>query len=557
MWERGMECVGDCAVAIPVPGDAGTPATTARVRAIAAAVAQAGFAGVVDVVPSADRVTVCYDVLTIGSLDALLAALASCAAEAVAHATAAPPTIHEIPVVYGGDEGPDLAEACQRLGLDRQTLIARHTAIDYLVTAVGFTPGFAYLGGLDPGLALPRRATPRTRVPAGSVGIGGSQTGVYPFASPGGWQIIGRTSRRLFAPTASPPALCTVGDRVRFVAVEAGPGIGHSGGEVESVDELPKPSHTAADRAVTVLSAGLMTSVQDLGRVGHRVSGVTVGGAADPAAAIAANLLVGNPPDTAVLELTLTGPSLRFPQDTLVALTGGSFSGLPGWRPVHVPAGTTIDLGHATHGCRGYLAIAGGVAVPLVLGSRSTHLAAGFGGLAGRPLIAGDDLPIGPPPPPPADFRFSLSPALLPLPATPARLRLIPEPGLAQAAVPWGDPFRVSARSNRMGLRLEGPPVACAGSGISAGVVPGTVQVPPDGQPILLGADCQTIGGYPVLGHVISADLRLAAQLRPGEHVCFEPATLAEAHAAWRERAAALETLAGTLGARRQGGLGV
>lgn len=552
-----MECVGDCAVAIPVSGEAGTPETTTRVRAIAAVVEQAGFAGVVDVVPSADRVTVCYDVLAIDSLDSWLAGLAACAEGAAAHATAAPSALHEIPVVYGGDDGPDLDEVCQRLGLDRQTLIARHTAVDYLVTAVGFTPGFAYLGGLDPGLALPRRATPRTRVPAGSVGIGGNQTGVYPFASPGGWQIIGRTSRRLFAPTASPPALCTVGDRVRFVAVEEGPGIGPSDGEVESVDEFPKPSHTAADRAVTVLSAGLMTSVQDLGRVGHRASGVTVGGAADPAAAIAANLLVGNPPDAAVLELTLTGPVLRFPQDTLVALTGGSFSGLPGWRPVHVPAGTTIDLGHATHGCRGYLAVAGGIDVPFVLGSRSTHLAAGFGGLAGRPLIAGDRLPIGKPPPLPADVRFSLSPALLPLPTSPARLRLIPQPGLARGAVPWGEAFQVLARSNRMGLRLAGPALSCAGSGISRGVVPGTVQVPPDGQPILLGADCQTIGGYPVLGHVISADLRLAAQLRPGERVCFEPATLAEAHAAWRERAALLETLAGTLEARRKVRLGV
>ena len=552
-----MECVGDCAVAIPVPGDAGTPAATARVRALATTVEQAGIAGVVDVVPSPDRVTICYDLLTIGSLDALLAALASCVTEAAAPANEATPVIHEIPVVYGGDEGPDLAEVCQQLGLDRQTLIARHTAVDYLVTAVGFTPGFAYLGGLDPSLALPRRATPRTRVPAGSVGIGGGQTGVYPCASPGGWQIIGRTSRRLFDPTASPPALCAVGDRVRFVAVEAGHRSHGAGGEGESGDERPRPSHSAADRCVTVVSAGLMTTVQDLGRGDHRASGVTVGGAADPAAAVAANLLVGNPPGAAVLELSLTGPVLRFPHDVVLALTGGTFSGLPGWRPVRIAAGTTIDCGHATRGCRGYLAVAGGIDVPPVLGSRSTHLAAGFGGLAGRPLLPGDRLPIDEPPPLPADFRFSLSPALLPLPTSPARLRLIPQAERPREAIPWGEAFRVSARSNRMGLRLEGPPLPSAGSGVSRGVVPGTVQVPPDGQPILLGTDCQTIGGYPVLGHVISADLRLAAQLRPGEHVSFEPATLDEAHAAWRQRAATLDALARTLEARRKERLGV
>lgn len=552
-----MECVGDCAVAIPVPGEAGTPATTARVREIAAAVERAGITGVVDLVPSPDRVTVCYDILRLDSLEAFLTSLARCAAEAAAHANnAPPPAIHEIPVVYGGDEGPDLAEVCQRLGIDRATLIARHTAIDYLVTAVGFTPGFAYLGGLPRALAVPRRATPRVRVPAGSVGIGGSQTGVYPFASPGGWQIIGRTSRRLFDPTADRPAVCAVGDRVRFVAGEGGNWSTRGGAEAASVNKPPRPSQMAAEHFFTVLSAGLMTSVQDLGRCGHRAAGVTPGGAADPAAAIAANLLAGNPPDAAVLEFTLTGPTLHFPGETVVALGGGEFSGFPTWRPVQIPADTTLAVGHALRGCRGYLAVAGGIDVPALLGSRSTHLAAGFGGLAGRPLAAGDRLRLGPAPPPPADFRFRLSSALLPLPSTPARLRLIPEPGLAANAIPWGQLYRVSARSDRMGLRLEGAGVRGVGDGVSRGVVPGTVQVPPDGQPILLGADCQTIGGYPVLGHVITADLRLAAQLRPGDRLCFEPATLAEAHTAWRERAAILAELTDTLADRRQTRLG-
>ena len=540
-----MQLLGDAALTIPVSGQAGSASTTAAVRALAEAIHAAALADVVDIVPSPDRVTVCYDLAAAGRLDELQASLAAIASDAAPHRKDHAATVHEIPVSYGGDAGPDLDEVCRECGLDRDTLIRRHTGGDYLVTAVGFTPGFAYLGGLDASLTTPRRATPRTRVPAGSVGIGGAQTGVYPFASPGGWQIIGHTGVRFFDPEADHPALCRVGDRLRFV-------------EARGKADLPRPplrEARATDRSsqhgLTVLSPGLMTTVQDLGRPGYRACGVTPGGAADAAAAAVANLLVGNPPGAAVLELTLAGPAVRCERDLRVALTGATFPGLAGWRPIELAAGSTITLGHATRGCRGYLAIAGGIDVPAVLGSRSTHLAAGFGGLAGRPLQPGDRLMIGTERTPATDPHWSLAPDLLPLPGPSARLRLIlPEPTAVASSDCFTRTYRVSSQSDRMGLRLTGTAIEHHGDGISRAVVPGTVQLPPDGQPILLLADSQTIGGYPVLGHVASADLRLAAQLQPGDEVVFEPVSRAEAQAAWQRQQELLADIAARIEAR-------
>jgi antagonist of KipI len=548
-----MQLLGDAAIAIPMPGQAGCPATTAAVRAVANAITSAGLEDLVDVIPSPDRVTVCYDLSAADRLADLQASLAMIVRRASAAATGPPTSLHEVPVQYGGDAGPDLEDACRACGLDRKTLIRRHTEPDYLVTAVGFTPGFAYLGGLDSSLAMPRRATPRTRVPAGSVGIGGPQTGVYPCPSPGGWQIIGHTGVRFFDPTARQPALCGVGDTVRFVEADA-PDLRSARESAAAAAADSAGNHSPnSGNGITVLSPGLLTSVQDLGRPGYRASGVTVGGAADPAAAAVANLLVGNPVDAALLEITLAGPTLRFEAASRIALTGASFPGVAGWRPLEVKAGSTIECGHATHGCRGYLAIAGGLQVPPLLGSRSTHLAAGFGGYRGRALKPGDRLCFGEAHHPATDSRWSLSPSLLSLPQQPARLRLmLPDDPPDAAPAFLGSAYRVTSQSNRMGLRLAGPPITQHGDGISRAVLPGTVQLPPDGQPILLLADSQTIGGYPVLGHVASADLRLAAQLRPGDELIFEPALRCEAHAAWHHQQDLLADIADRIAARWQ-----
>jgi antagonist of KipI len=425
-----------------------------------------------------------------------------------------------------GVHGPDLEELAVRMGRPPADFVAAHSAVEYLVQAVGFSPGFPYLGGLPAELAAPRRSTPRPRVPAGSVGIGGTQTGIYPIETPGGWNLVGRTPRRLFDPAREEPALLRLGDRVRFVPVEAGEFVGPDG------EPAPLPESPASG-ALRVRRAGMFTTVQDLGREGWREQGVPVSGAADAAALRVANLVVGNPEGAAGLEFTLVGPELEFGEDAVVALGGAEAGGLPRWQPLTVRAGESLRLGALAGGCRGYLAISGGIAVRPVLGSRSTFTRAGLGGWCGRVLRDGDVLPIGPGRRAlPGGWR--VDPRMLPGYTADAEVRVVAGDQAPEFLAPWaGATFRVSRLSDRMGVRLEGGPVLRRAGGelLSAPVTPGTVQVPPDGNPIVLLADAQTVGGYPRIAHVATVDLPLVAQLRPGDRVRFREISLAEARA--------------------------
>lgn len=531
-----IEPLGDNAVDIkprlPGVGDD----RISRLRTIAVATRAANIPGVVDVIPSPDRVTVVYDPLAGESVEGLIAMLR----ERLANPATEPPRPAgslDIPVRYGGEDGPDLDAVCRHHGIDRAAVIRLHSDTDYLVTAIGFVPGFPYLAGLSEQLATPRLATPRTCIPAGSVGIGGSQTGVYPFATPGGWQLIGRTSLRLFDPAATQPALLAMGDRVRFREVADLPEI--SAGPPAATEQRRPPQ-------LTILEPGLLTTVQDLGRPRYRSSGVPSGGAADSMSARLANLVVGNPETAAVLEFTLVGPRIRFETPSVVALAGSLFSGYPPLRPLVMQGGDVLALGHAEAGCRGYLAVAGGIEVPPVLGSRCTYLPANFGGFSGRPLQPGDRLAAGKPAHLPRGRHWSLAPDLLPLPprAGSCCIRFIPAADQPTGAAAFSSrSFRVTARSDRMGLRLSGSLSPCQSDGISRAVLPGAIQLPPDGNPILLLADAQTIGGYAVLGQVITADLPLAGQLRPGSTVRFEPTTIATAHRLLRQQHELLATV--------------
>lgn len=192
-----------------------------RVRALAEVLHRDLPAGVVDVVPAFASVTVFYDPARIGGFAQLCAAIEVRAARADAGVLTQEPRRIEIPVCYGGEFGPDLADVAARAGLSPEAVIALHSGGNYLVHAVGFAPGFAYLGGLPEKIHTPRRATPRTSVPAGTVGIGGEQTGVYPLVTPGGWNLLGRTPVKMFDATRAEPALVRVGDRVRFRAIRA------------------------------------------------------------------------------------------------------------------------------------------------------------------------------------------------------------------------------------------------------------------------------------------------------------------------------------------------
>src|SRR6185503_12041885 len=220
--------------------------------------------------------------------------------------------LHRIPVRYGGEDGPDLAEVAAACGLSEAEVVARHAGREYTAFMIGFTSAFAYLGPLPEELALPRRPTPRVRVPQGSVAIAGRQTGIYPASTPGGWHLIGRTSLRLFDPEVDPPALFQPGDRVQFVPVETLP----EAGPIEH-----RPGSMGAP-VLEVLEGGLLTTVQDAGRFGYRRLGVVWGGAMDAPALQAANASLGNPADAAGLECTVSGPGLRFLASCRFAITG-------------------------------------------------------------------------------------------------------------------------------------------------------------------------------------------------------------------------------------------
>jgi biotin-dependent carboxylase-like uncharacterized protein len=289
---------------------------------------------------------------------------------------------------------------------------------------------------------------------------------------------------------------------------------------------------------VVVVRAGPLTTVQDLGRPGFAHLGVPPSGAADPRALELGNRVVGNDLGAAALEAALVGPSLRFSAPALAAVTGAeagaSLDGSPITRalPVAVPAGGLLELGQCRGGVRVYVCVRGGLSVEATLGSRSHDVLAGLGP---PPLRDGDVLPIGPEPaaqpwpdaPSPAESPRDMAEPVLDVIAGP-RDDWFPPEALAQLTeTRW----RVSSSSNRIGLRLEGPPLGRLDRGelLSEGLVAGAIQVPPSGQPILLGPDHPTTGGYPVIAVVRFRDLAVAGQLAPGAFVRFRLATAASA----------------------------
>jgi antagonist of KipI len=301
---------------------------------------------------------------------------------------------------------------------------------------------------------------------------------------------------------------------------------------------------------IAVLRAGQASSIQDLGRVGRRDAGVPSSGAMDSMALRVANLLVGNSERAAGIEFAFTGPELEFGADTLVALGGCRCDGVPSWQPITVRAGQRIRFGACVEGVYGCIAVAGGIDVPEVLGSRSTYLRGGFGGHDGRLLRDGDRLrardlsdsfvaPVG-------VAHWRVDPRILPAYSRAPQVRVTP--GAQASEFPRGffeTDYIVSPQSDRMGLRLSGEKMIRQSGGdlLSMAVAPGTIQIPPDGEPLLLMADAQTIGGYPQIAHVIAVDLPLVAQARPGDAVRFVESSLEEAHRLWHAREHALALL--------------
>ncbi|WP_061810370.1 biotin-dependent carboxyltransferase family protein [Rossellomorea vietnamensis] len=301
---------------------------------------------------------------------------------------------------------------------------------------------------------------------------------------------------------------------------------------------------------ITIIKPGLLTTIQDLGRYGYQKYGVIVSGSMDPLAHKIANLLVGNEVDEATLEITLMGPVLEFKETSLISICGGDLTPTIDGKPVPlrrsllIKAGSILKFGACTNGCRSYLAVAGGFRVEKVMNSRSTYVRAGIGGLKGRSLQAGDTLETGPfnkesanmidyllPYVEKSDFTeidWSISSEFISSYHQKKVIRAIPgteydlfsEESREQF---FNQPFKVSSQSDRMGYRLEGPSLYLDEEFdmVSEAVVFGTIQVPSNGQPIILLADRQTTGGYPRIGYIASVDLPLIAQTKPGESITF------------------------------------
>jgi KipI family sensor histidine kinase inhibitor len=516
-------------------GDAGLLAAVegpAEARALAAAVSGARWPGVLDVVGGLRTVLV---TVTPGraDLDDLCARVAWLGPATLA---AARPRAHRLAVVL---DGPDLDEVCGLAKVAPDELADLLAGAVLEVAVVGFSPGFAYLSGLPPPLAaVGRRSAPRPSVAAGSLALAGGFAAVYPQATPGGWQLVGRTPARLFDPRTPPYAVLAPGDTVRLdpVAGDAGAAPPPPARRAMRVAEGARP-------AFVVVDPGVLSMVEDAGRRGMAHLGVPGAGPADPLTHALANRLVGNPVTAAALEVTARGPVLVATDHLHVAVVGHAPVTVDGrevgaGHVVPVAPAQRLAVGPVEAGLRCYLAVAGGLAAPEVMGSCSTDVLARIGP---GPLVAGDELGRAGPAGPMAD---RLAPGAPGLPEGAGRrrvLRVLPGPhagwfpdgALDRLA---GAVWVVGGASDRVGLRLSpasGPGVERRhGELASEGMVTGAVQVPPDGSPVVLGPDHATLGGYPVVAVVAACDRWLIGQCRPGDEVELAPVTPAEAAAA-------------------------
>ena len=508
----------------------------------------ADLPGVTELIPAARTVLLSFDPARTS------AEILAEAVRGLGHTESVSDTAREVTIEVRYD-GEDLAEVADLLSVSPAEVVKRHQAATWQVAFAGFAPGFGYLAGDDELFTVPRRSSPRTRVPVGSVALAGEFTGVYPRSSPGGWQLIGRTDAKLWDLDRQPPALFVPGTIVKFVEAEReivdvaanGSATGAAGAAADSASDSPSASAEATSdtdeaasavgpHSLEVLRPGLQLLVQDLGRPGFASMGVSAAGAADRSALTDANRLVGNAESAAGLESFGGGVLLRSRGDGVAAVTGatGTITVTAADGTVLTPRlgeafalsdGDELELGPAERGVRRYLAVRGGIDVETALGSSSADTLAGLGPAA---VDKGTTLSVHDP---------RTAPHLVdPIPARP---RDLPQAGetveMTVTLGPREDWFTdagvetllsqvwtVTHESDRVGLRLSGEvPLERARTGElpSEGAVTGALQVPPNGQPVLFGPDHPLTGGYPIIASV--DDLDLAAQLPPGVKLRF------------------------------------
>ncbi|WP_298416864.1 urea amidolyase family protein [Brevibacterium sp.] len=525
----------------------------------------AGLPGVVELVPAARTVLISFDPRRTGA-EALEEAIRGLERTDSSTGEAREVTID---VRYDGE---DLAEVAELLSVSPAEVIARHQAATWQVAFAGFAPGFGYLAGDDELFDVPRRSSPRTRVPIGAVALAGEFTGVYPRSSPGGWQLIGRTEARLWDLDRQPPALFVPGTIVRFVeaereSVDLGAGAGaddasasassaavearsseaveagsSAAAETDSsaaagdAENAPGNATSAAGHAVEVVRPGLQLLIEDLGRPGFNSMGVSGAGAADRTALRRGNRLVGNAESAAGLESFGGGAVLRVIGDGVAAVTGaaGSITVTGADGTIHRPRlgeafaiadGDELELGGTDQGARRYLALRGGIDVDTALGSASTDTLAGLGPAA---LDRGSRLSLHDPRTAPHLVDpHPRSECALPRPGQTVTMTVTLGPRedwFTSAGIETllSQEWTVTHESDRVGLRLSGQVAlerARTGELPSEGAVTGALQVPPNGQPVLFGPDHPLTGGYPIIASVDDVDF--AAQLPPGVRLRF------------------------------------
>ena len=311
--------------------------------------------------------------------------------------------------------------------------------------------------------------------------------------------------------------------------------------------------------SITVLNPGLLTTIQDQGRIGYQQFGVSVSGVMDPRSASLANILVGNDEKEAVLECTMMGPHLQFNQANCIAITGGDLmptldgKPIPNYTAVKVEAGQVLKFTMPKTGCRAFIAFAGGLDIPEVMGSRSTYMKAKIGGVEGRKLAKDDVIGFRAPKAELKNMNFrSMASEFVPRKEYTVRVVLGPQDDyFTDAGIQTflSEVYSVTAEFDRMGCRLEGAVIQHKEGGdiISDGIAFGAIQVPSSGQPIIMLGDRQTTGGYTKIANVISADFRILAQLKQGDKVRFEKVSVKAAQDALLTQRAALKTIRNAL----------
>lgn len=436
--------------------------------------------------------------------------------------------LFEIPVTYDGE---DLGDVAAMLGCTINEVIERHTEATYTVAFTGFAPGFAYMTCDDPGFDVPRRKSPRVKIPAGSVALAGKFGGIYPSDSPGGWQLLGTTPLAMWDTTRERAALLAPGDRVRFRDMAKGGPITVS--KPVAAAATPQPAD-----GLLVTRADRPALYQDMGRPGLASQGVSESGALDRIAMREANRCVGNPANAATIEISFGGFAFKADRPVTIAVTGapcpltirtpeGAIITAGFAKPVALNAGDELSLGIPPEGMLSYLALRGGFEVESVLGSVSRDTLAKVGP---TPIAAGDILV------PANGTALAVSSDINPQRVLPRAGDVVTLDIVLGPRTDWftqqgletltSQDWDVTPQSSRVGMRLEGATAierAINDELPSEGTALGAIQVPANGQPVLFLADHPLTGGYPVIGVVANHHLDLAGQIPIGARIRFNP----------------------------------